>query len=469
MSLEPIGLATLLVGLLCLALGYRASVAAMIVATLLGSAAAVLVGSANIQPAHLLLGFVAIAALTRRREARAALRALSPEAPGFWLLCLVAYGVAGGALLPRLLAGLTPIVPVGTSAIYGATDSTIPLGPVSGNLTQAIYLSADLLCFAIVAATAASARGFTAVTNALLATAAANVVFAGLDLATYATDTQALLEPIRNAQYAFHLSEEAEGLKRVAGSFTEASAFAHASLGALGFTGTLWLCGRRAALSGPLALISLGLIVLSTSSTGLVGIPPLAVLLYATAIRRCSRSRDGRNSAAFVIGVPIAALVGGLAVALDTAAWTTIRDYLTALVFQKGESQSGIERAAWNAAAWHNFVDTYGVGIGLGTGRASSFALAILSNLGVFGAIAYGLFVATAFRTRTGRARSYEADVRLAARNACIGLLVADVISGALVDQGLIFYVMAALACATPLPDRRLQATSALHPETVTA
>src|SRR5712672_3588051 len=82
MSIEPIGLLTIIVGLLCLQLGYLATATTFVVATLFGAAAAVLIGSANIQPAHLFLAFVAATALSAavRRLARSALSVCQSQA-----------------------------------------------------------------------------------------------------------------------------------------------------------------------------------------------------------------------------------------------------------------------------------------------------------------------------------------------------------------------------------------------------
>ena len=59
------------------------------------------------------------------------------------------------------------------------------------------------------------------------------------------------------------------------------------------------------------------------------------------------------------------------------------------------------------------------------------------------------IFLPGPHRNRTG----YAAEVRAAARMACVGLLLGATASGALVDLGLPFYIFAAVACATP--DRR--------------
>jgi hypothetical protein len=105
MSIEPIGLLTVIAGLLCLLLGHRSAFAILVIATLFGAAAAILVGPANIQPAHLLLAFVAATVLTHNREAAGAIESMRFPKPGFWLMCLVLYGVISAIIIPRLLAG----------------------------------------------------------------------------------------------------------------------------------------------------------------------------------------------------------------------------------------------------------------------------------------------------------------------------------------------------------------------------
>jgi len=450
MSIEPIGVLTFIVGILCLQVGYLATASTLVVATLFGSAAAILIGSANIQPAHFLLGFVALATLTRRREAARAISALTSPKPGFWLMCLVIYGVVSAIVMPSLLAGSTAIIPLGTSE-YADTGSTVPLGPVSSNLTQSIYLVADLICFTLIVAVASTQTGFTTIANALIAYAAGNVLFALLDLGTYATGTQWLLDFMRNALYTLHFEEEVAGLKRIVGSFTEASVFAGSTLGALGYTGTLWLCGRRPMLTGTLALTSLVLAVLSTSSTGLAGTPPMLLILYVTALVRRGIHAKRPYSSAAVLCAPLLAVALILAAQLDDEASKPIRNYLDELIFNKGSSDSGIERNSWNTFALPNFFDSYGLGVGLGTVRTSGFFIALLANVGVPGTLFYLLFAVSAFGFRRGTPRTYPADVRLAARNSCVGLIIGGAFSASTIDPGgLLFFVLAGLACAEP-------------------
>jgi hypothetical protein len=452
MSMEPVGLLTILVGLLCMRLGYRTTFAVLIVTTMFGSAAAILIGGANIQPAHLFLGFALVAVLAGRheQEAAAAVATLRLDKPGFWFLCLVVYGVGSAFLTPRLLAGGPQIVPLGVSE-YASTGSTVPLGPVSSNFTQSVYITADFICFMLTAAIASTQAGFCTIAGGLLAFAAGNVLLALLDIGTYATGTSAVLDFIRNAQYVLHLDDEVYGLKRIVGSYPEASAFARATLGAFAFTGTLWLCGRSPTLTGPLALASLVLVVLSTSSTGLAGTPVVLLILYMTLILRGGGFQPGHpfRSAATVAGPIIVAAVT-FGILLNDAAAETVRNYFDLLIFSKSSSDSGIERAAWNACAIQNFFDSFGLGVGLGTVRTSSLPVALISHIGVPGTIFYLLFVATALLRRRGIPGSFPSDVRMAARNACFALIIGDTFAAPSVEQGLLFYILAALACAQP-------------------
>lgn len=450
MSLEPIGAITLVLGLFCLMVGYRATTVVFVMMTVMGSAAAILIGGANIQPAHLFVLFVALATLLWRRMAVDSLDALRPPEPGFWLLCLVLYGAASGYILPRLLADTSLILPLGASQHLGSGDGLVPLGPISSNTTQSIYLVGDLACFAMVVGIGSHRAGFEALATGLIGYAAANIVFAVLDVGTSATGTQEFLQFMRNAQYTFHDEESVGDMRRIIGSWPEASAFAGTSLAPLAFAGTLWLCGRRTVLTGTLAVLTLALIVLSTSSTGLVGAVFVLALLYATALRRCGLCAEGRTSAIAVVFGPPALVIIVLILMIDSSVAERVYAYVDTLILSKSTTSSGVQRSSWNAYAWQNFLDSYGLGVGLGTNRTSSFPLAVLSNVGVPGAVFYTLFAVSALGRRRGAPRSLSADIRLAARNGCLGLLGASLIAGPTVDQGLLFYVLAGLSCTEP-------------------
>ncbi|ACB26522.1 hypothetical protein ABID82_003873 [Methylobacterium sp. PvP062] len=451
MSFEPIGAITVVVGLFCLLLGRESVVIAFVVFCNLGSAAALLLGGANVQPAHLFLVFLMIATLFYRNISTLVLSSFRLPEAGFWLLCLTLYGVASSYILPRLFAGQTYIVPLGTSSHLITSDGVVPLGPVSSNFTQPIYLIGDLVCFSVITAFGSTKNGIETLARALIIYVAANICFGIIDVLTAATGTQEVLQFIRNAQYTFHDEESVGSMRRIIGAWPEASAFAGMTLGGCGFTGMLWLCGRKPSVTGPLALISLLFVILSTSSTGLVGAAVLIAILYTIALMRCSTHRQDRFSAGLVVAGPLVLCVLVLLALSVNGVAERVYDYVDTLVLSKAETSSGVQRSAWNAYAWRNFVDSNGLGVGLGTNRTSSFPLAVLSNVGIPGAVFYVLFLASVFGFRRGAPRTYASDIRAAGRVACLCLLSGSIIAGPTVDQGLMFYIFAATACAYPV------------------
>lgn len=449
MSIEPIGAVTMLLGLIALFRGPDFALGIFIPLSLLGAAAAILLGgSGTIQPAHLMLGFVAVTVFPTGERFGPVLRSLTFPREGFWFCALAAYGIAGAFLLPRLFAGATGVNAIGATE-YGPSLVLVPLGPTSGNVTQSIYLVADVVCFLAVLTYAATPQGFARVIRALLVYAAANIAFAGIDLVTGLTGTGFLLDFIRNADYQLHLEETTGGLRRIVGSFTETSAFSYAAVGSLGFTAQLWLLGHRPWLTGTLSFASLTLLAFSTSTTAYAATPVLLAALYAGALSRVARGRAPATSFVYLALAPPATLLLGLAIALTPAAAQAILDFLDVAVLAKSASQSGLERAQWNQTALQNFFDTFGMGGGLGSIRASSFVLAVLSNLGIIGILCFAMILAQIFRSRRDAPQTEaEFQGRSAARFACGGILIAATVSGALVDLGLPFYVFAGLACA---------------------
>jgi hypothetical protein len=455
MTLEPIGVFTLALGIVALLFKPRLTIWALIPATLLGSAGALLLtGSGTIQPAHFLLGFAVPAILFRRGATAVIFRSASFPNEGFWLTALVAFAVVGAMFVPSLLAGATQINAIGFSD-YGVSLRLVPLGPTSGNITQSIYLLADLACFFVVLAFAQREGGVAILRTTLIAYGLANIGFALLDLATFWTQTGYLLDFMRNAQYALHFEESSSNMKRIVGSFTEASSFSYATIGSLCFTARLCLSGIKPRLTLFSSLASLLLLVLSTSSTALVAAPVMMGYIYGATAIKASRGKGSGGKASgvetsFVALGPLLGIAAASAVALHPATSDAIRDYLNATIFEKATTDSGISRAAWNTAAINNFFDTWGIGGGLGSIRASSFALALLSNLGVAGVVLALPFFYQTLYARRFNASPEIAATRAAARTACLGLLFAACVSGSLVDLGLPFFIFAATACAEP-------------------
>jgi hypothetical protein len=122
------------------------------------------------------------------------------------------------------------------------------------------------------------------------------------------------------------------------------------------------------------------------------------------------------------------------------------------MVFNKLGSQSAAERFMWNRQNMANFTDTFGVGVGLGSSRSSSWLLALVSQVGVIGSALFGLFLFLVLATpRPRQVDSGEQDVgvmQFAFKAYMAGILVASAISGAVFDLGLAFYLSAGMVVA---------------------
>ena len=451
MEIQITGVLALAIGLFFVFKGSSFAISAFIPSTLLATCAALVVpalGTATVQPAHLLLGFLTISIFMDRMALAPIVETLTFPREGFWLLATAIYGVAGAFLLPRLFAGAAQVNAIGAGQ-FGPSFIKVPLGPTSGNITQSIYFAGDVVCFIACYGFVRTAERMMIVVNAMLAYCVLNVVFAALDLITFWAGAGYLLDFIRNSTYVMHNEAVVYGLKRIVGSFTEASAFAYATIGCFGFTLRLWLAGMRPAMTLTLTLCSALLLILSTSTTAYVGLPLVLLYAFALSIKAALGGRVTPGGLAFLVFTPLLGVLLVILVLLNADAAAYIKSLLDVLVFDKTYSDSGLDRGSWNAAAMDAFNATWGLGAGIGSVRASSFALAVAANLGAIGAVCYGAFLCLMLFGKPKQKLNSRVDsVREAARTACIALLIAASLSGALIDLGLPFFVLAALACA---------------------
>ncbi len=433
--------------------GERFGIPAFVICSLLAASAAFNgSGFGSVQPAHVLLGAITATVVMQRDRLMRMLFCLRFPNPGFWLLCTLVYGLLGAIFIPRIAAGNFLVNAIGKSS-YGTTIDQVPLGPTTGNITQSIYFAADLLCFLICFSVASVERGFRILTNALVAYCAIDILLALVDLGTYQTGTTYLLDVIRNANYVIYVDSEVSSAKRIIGSFSEASAFAGASIGVFGFSTTLWIQGFRPNLTLSISVAVLLLLLFSTSSTAIVSLPFCFLFFFATAGRSLLKAEAPINAVLFLVFVPLISICLIAAVMLHTPTYTAVMTFLDAVIIHKSASDSGIGRATVNVEAWANFRDSIGIGLGIGSVRAFSFALAVLANLGVLGGAAYAAFIGTALFGSGDDRSDIEVAVRSAARVACLSLIAAACVSGALIDLGLPFFCFAGLAASRRNPD----------------
>lgn len=455
MQIEAIGALAVLCGLIGWFAGERIAVPVFVVSTLLSAAAALILpslGGANIQPAHLLLGFLALAAITSRGALHRAGTALVFPNPGFWLVLTAAYAALSAVFLPRILAGSTYVFAIARTELGPGIVST-PLGPTSGNITQSIYFLGDVVCFLIFYEAASRPDGLKSAADAVIAAAAINLGLAAIDLGSYWAGLGDVLGVLRNANYRMLDDAMVLGFKRIVGSFPEASTFAYFTAGFFAFCASLSLDGIRPRLTAPLALASLLALVFATSSTGYAAAAGFLALFFVAAVAGVLSGPVRKPMLVMAAILPLVVGTGLIGLRLDAPLWNTASEVVDASIFNKLSTSSGIEREKWNDQALVNFADTNGLGAGDGSVRASSFPIAVLGNIGAFGALTYGLFLLLLLVGRRGRwSHPVAAACQRAARWACLAQLIGASVAGSFIDLGLPFFVYAGIACAAPEP-----------------
>jgi hypothetical protein len=368
---------------------------------------------------------------------------------GFWLALSAAWGALGALLVPRLLQGRIAILTSDRSLPGVVEASLVPLHPVSGNVTQTGYAIGAAVSFFAFRRLLLGPMRMPQFAAAVMLLTALNGCAALLNLGEFYFGLPNVLALVRNANYAIFDTYEYAGLARIQGTFSETSAFCTFTLPLFAFTSVLWLRGWHGRWSGALALASLAFLLLSTSGTAYVALAAYGALAGLGWARRGPPLRDARVPRALVAAAACLTVAIGCALVFELGVVRRMESYFSVVVLQKMHSESGMVRATWNRQAWSNFVDTYGLGVGLGSARASSFALVLLSNLGLVGTALYVAFLVNVLR---GAPETPGAPhvVRQAARHAVLAAVVAACVSGAVFDLGVAFYAFAAAATVGP-------------------
>lgn len=147
--------------------------------------------------------------------------------------------------------------------------------------------------------------------------------------------------------------------------------------------------------------------------------------------------------------IVLCVLTGVFTASLAVIVWPQLAGQFETVVeetiLNKAESDSGMDRSRLNAGTLQTFQDTGLLGAGLGGVRTSSFALTLVSNLGLIGMLA---FLAGLFRRGRSIAGCEPETLALAraARWGVVAALLAATTSYHAFDLGPLFYIRTALA-----------------------
>ncbi len=357
-----------------------------------------------------------------------------------WVVVALAVYACGSAfIMPRMFAGKTNVFVA--SRDLGVVE--VALTPGNGNLTQTCYFLLGSMTFLAVIGFVGAGGRFATLRRAFLIWAAVDAAGGLIDIIGKTIGAGDLLAPVRTASYALLTDVEHEGFSRIAGTYSEASAFAIGSLPALAFAFTDWRrTGSR--FSGTVAAILLGLLVLSTSSTAYAGLTALGLVLAVQLARSLASGRMRAKDALVLAGGAVA-----LAVAIGLMVWDPHKLDAAANLFQgtvvdKLQSESGRERFYWNERSLVSLLDTGGIGVGFGSSRASNWLVAVVSQLGLVGSLLQVVLLLPLLHAerprRAPQSQAEVANLHESLRSCLFACVIGGVISGGTPDPGLLFF-----------------------------
>jgi hypothetical protein len=429
--------------------GAKHAITWQMIFTLFGATAAIslpALGGSTITPAVMFIPFLVWRAW---REVPNGYWRRVPRA-GIYLFAAAAWGVLCAVFLPRILSGQVSVLTIDRTAPGMTATAIVPLRPVSGNITQSAYALGSVATFLAMRILLGTQERIRVFRDAVLTLTALDCFVAVLNLAQFYAGLPNLLAFTKTASYANFEDYEQAGLMRISGTFPEASAFASFTLSLFAFVSTLWFCGDRTRWTGLLTLGTLAFLIISTSTTAYVGLSIYLFLVFGALTWKTYLVGRLRRLRVLAIAFCLLVCAMGVVFAFETSLAKAILRVVDVFIVSKMESDSGMERAQWNAQAWSNFVDTYGLGVGLGSARASSYPIVLLSNLGLIGTLFYCWFVANVL----SRARSTSDPIQQAARNAVLASLISASLSATVFELGVGFYAFAAAATAASLARR---------------
>ncbi|HEV2501682.1 MAG TPA: hypothetical protein VGV39_01315 [Mesorhizobium sp.] len=402
-----------------------------------------------------------VAAVAARRRIWLDLGSVFGGIRPIWILAsLMVYAIIGAWLLPRFFAGQTVVFV--QSKIRG-TVVEASLTPISGNISQTGYFILGGLTTIALCTLLLHGERIDQIRRGFFLWCGLHAGMGVVDFIGKNAGIGDLLAPIRTANYAIITNAYEAGFARITGPFSEASSFASASLACLAFSYTYWR-RTRSRLSLWLSVILLFLTILSTSSTAYIGLALLCIPVVFSMSASVLRGKIEREEI-FIVLLMVVGVVIIMGISLyRTGALDPFVRLINSTIVNKADSASGHERTYWNIKSLQSFVDTGGLGVGFGSSRASSWPIAVLSQLGLFGSLMMAMLLGVLIRGLRGVqdwVAPGTAAVVASIRNASLAGMIANSVSGGSADPGVLFFIAIAVVCATRIKALRTAADSA--------
>lgn len=332
----------------------------------------------------------------------------------FWIVAVVTT-----IAMPRLFAGEVLVVGI-RDVLSGATL----LAPTAQNISQMVYISISIFAVFAFAKILRSREDRQHALKAALFGAAVLCLTGALDYIGNAFGpVETVLSLFRTASYAFAIDVEVLGSQRIVGLMPEASTFGGMCLGflcILVFFRRVIIDRRVRNVWAPVLIGLLAVMIyLSTSSGALLGLGVLALVLGVDALLRAfTRGKRGAAQRGDVLGEAGIVLgllgVAGLMLVFVPHILDPVLALLDRMVFSKATSGSFEERGMWRQVSLDALLATNGLGVGLGSTRASSHFVSIFASTGVLGGLLYFGFVAQTM-LRSSQGMDWEGQLVLTA------------------------------------------------------
>ncbi len=386
------------------------------------------------------------------------------------LACYVLVSVVGALILPRIFEGMPVNLLIER---HGMDHAPVPLTFTLANAVQAVNLCvhAVVLLFLL----QASARADWRPARLMWAIALGVALMFGIGL--YERLAPLLEWPssvkfwMNNPGYVQYHTANIAGFLRIAAPMSEAS-YASTFLAAAlaGLLAVMAFGPRRTTMRwGAMSLGALVVVVVLVNTLGTTGwvaaaisCGAIALWLGISAIRTPSPiSRSLRTRTLVVLGaMSLVVLAFGWAWKASPAA-PQVNKVVDTLLLKKLEGGSAKIRNRSNDHALQIVKDTRGLGVGLGSNRASSFFASLVSNTGVPGALLFITMLVTLLwryaRARLSAAQRFAA-VSLATATLAMGLAIPDLN----LPVYWIFIFLAFLFCP-PVPRRSAETAARAH------
>ncbi len=363
---------------------------------------------------------------------------------------LVVFGaIASSLLIPRLFEGQILVWPQKIEGFFVLA----PLAPNSGNYTQDLYLLVDA-ALALTGSIYLTREGINF--RLLLDTFfVGNCLVIAISLWQFAGNEAHVWFPtnffLSNPGWAL-LSEEAVGsVVRITGPFSEPAALAGYLCGAVSAASWVILNGDKAVLPRIVLVLGVGVLLLSTSTTGYAALAiMIAWLLLYTVITGSPSLR--KRAAIGVVGAVAVVAIG--IVAVPAVAPGVAQDAATIVnaTLTKQESSSFNDRTSTDLDSIQEMFESYGLGVGWGSNRSSSLGPGLCASVGVWGILGLLWFTVGIVRHIRAAHRVATSKAPVLVMHGCaaglLGMLAAAFISAPSITSP-DFYLLLALLIAT--------------------